>query len=68
MDRVNITPMTDGNNLVAGKYNFRGYRFFLNLLAKEFDMLGTSHLLHRETTLNCRVQARLSHVIVIKGW
>lgn len=68
MDRVNVTPMTDGTNLVAGKFNFRGYRFFLNLLAKEFEMLGTSHLLYREMTMNCRVQERVSHLIVIKGW
>ncbi len=31
-------------------------------------MLGASHLLYQNVTLNCRVQDRLSHVIKIKGW
>lgn len=69
MDRVNFTPMTDNDNrLVAGRFNFRGYTFFLCLIPKMFDMLGDSHLLHQQVTLNCRVQERLSHVIQIKGW
>jgi len=69
MDRVNFTPMTDeGNNLVAGRFNFRGYTFFLCLLPKKFEMLGDSQLLYREVTLNCRVQERPSHVITIKEW
>ena len=68
MDRVNFTPMTEASTLVAGRFNFRGYTFFLCLIPKEFDMLGDSHLLYRQVTLNCSVQERLSHVIEIKGW
>jgi hypothetical protein len=69
MDRVNITPMTDQNStLVAGRFNFRGYTFFLCLIPEKFQMLGDSHLLHQSVTLNCGVQDRLSHVIQIKGW
>ena len=69
MDRFNFTPMTDSrNHLVAGRFNFRGYTFFLCLIPEKMDMLGDSHLLYRETTLNCRVQERVSHIIKIKGW
>jgi hypothetical protein len=69
MDLVNFTPMTDAeNNLGAGRFNFRGYTFFLCLVPEKFDMLGDSHLLYRETTLNCRVQERVSHIIKIEGW
>ncbi|MFZ3211983.1 MAG: hypothetical protein WA188_10740 [Terriglobales bacterium] len=69
MDRVNFTPMTDkADNLAAGRFNFRGYTFFLCLVPEKFEMLGDSHLLYREVTLNCSVQERSSHVIAIKGW
>jgi hypothetical protein len=69
MDRVNITPMTDkSNTLVAGRFNFRGYTFFLCLIPEKFEMLGDSHLLYRSATLNCGVQDRPSHIIQIKGW
>jgi hypothetical protein len=69
MDRVNFTPMTDGaNTLVAGRFNFRGYTFFLCLIPQKFDMLGNAHLLYREVTLNCNVQNRLSRVTRIEGW
>jgi hypothetical protein len=68
MDRVNFTPMTEGKNLVAGRFNFRGYTFFLSLLPQKFDKFGDSDLLYRDVTLNCRVQERLSHVIKIVGW
>jgi hypothetical protein len=69
MDRVNFTPMTDeSNSLVAGRFNFRGYTFLLCLIPNKFEMLGDSHLLYREVTLNCNVQERLSHVIAIRGW
>lgn len=68
-DRVNITPMTDGNNLVAGRFNFRGYTFFLNLLPGPLlPKLGQSDLLYRETTINWDVSGCLSHVIVLNGW
>ena len=61
--------MTDQNStLVAGRFNFRGYTFFLCLIPEKFEMLGDSHLLHQSVTLNCGVQDRLSHVIQIKGW
>jgi hypothetical protein len=68
MDRVNFTPMTDRNNLMAGRFNFRGYTFFLSLVPEKFDMDGQSHLLYRQVTISCRVQERLSHVIAISGW
>jgi len=69
MDRVKFTPMTDEQNrLVAGRFNFRGYTFFLCLLPRKFEMLGNSQLLYQEVTLNYHVQQQLSHVITIKGW
>ncbi len=69
MDRVNFTPMTDDANvLVAGRFIFGGYTFFLSLVPKKIEMLGTSHLLYRGATFKCNVQDRLSHVIAIKGW
>jgi hypothetical protein len=69
MDRVNFTPMTDeANVLVAGRFNFRGYTFFLRLIPKEFGMIGDSYLLYRGATFKCNVQDRLSHVIAITGW
>jgi hypothetical protein len=46
MDRVNFMPQTDGQTLVAGVFNFRGYRFRLNLLRERFDMYGPSNLFH----------------------
>jgi hypothetical protein len=68
MDRVQFTSMTEGKNLVAGRFNFRGYTFFLNLLPQKFTMLEQSHLLHQKAKLKCKVQNRLSHVIDINGW
>jgi hypothetical protein len=68
MDRVNVTPMTEANNLMAGRFNFRGYTFLLSLVSEKFDMLGDSYLLYRQSTLRCHVQGRLSHVISIRGW
>jgi len=50
MDLIRFTPMTEGNNLVAGRFNFRATHF-LNLLPQKFEMLGHSHLLHREVSL-----------------
>jgi hypothetical protein len=65
--KASAVPMTDSeNNLRAGRFNFRGYTFSLCLVPEKFDMLGDSHLLYRETTLNCRVQERVSHIV--KGW
>lgn len=68
MDRVSFTPMTEGKNLVAGRFNFRGYTFFLSLLPEKFDKLGESELLYRDVTLNCRVHQKRSHVIALRGW
>lgn len=68
MDRVKIEPMTDGNELVAGRFNFRGYTFFLSLIPEKVDKFGQSHLLYRQARLDFRVQERLSHVITIRGW
>lgn len=68
MDRVNCTTMTDGRKLVAGRFNFRGYRFLLNLLSERFKTLDDSDLLYRDVTINCQVQGRISHRIVLKGW
>jgi hypothetical protein len=68
MDRVNFTPLTQGDNLNAARFNFRGLTFFLNLLPQQFKMDGDSHLLHRRVTHNWDVQGRLSHVVSINGW
>lgn len=68
MDRVNVQPLTEGENVAAGRFNFRGYRFFLNLTPKEFKMDGNSQLMHQQTAFRCLVQERLSHVISIEGW
>jgi hypothetical protein len=69
MDRVNVQPLTERENVVAGPFQFpRGYRFFLNLLPQEFKMDGNSQLLHQQgrclkrdhranggaVTMNCR--------------
>lgn len=68
-DRVSFTPMTDAQDtLVGGRFNFRGYTFFLCLIPQKFDKLGESDLLYQGTTFNCRVQDRLSHIIKIEGW
>ena len=66
MDRVNFTPMTEGKNLVAGRFNFRGYTFFVSLLPQKFDKFGDSELLYRDFVLNFRVHERLSHVIKLE--
>jgi hypothetical protein len=68
MDRVGCTTMTQGTSIVAARFNFRGYPFFLNLTSQKFELLGDSHLLHRDATMKCSVQGRLSHVVKIKGW
>jgi hypothetical protein len=68
MDRVSVQPLTEAENVAAGRFNFRGYRFFLSLVPEKFNMDGNSHLMHQQTTFRCLVQERLSHVIYIKGW
>jgi hypothetical protein len=68
MDRVNVVPLTYGQHLCAGRFNFRGFTFFLNLLPHKFEMDGEAHLLYQEVTHKCNVQDRLSHIISIKGW
>jgi hypothetical protein len=67
-DRVSATPLTYGEHLCAGRFNFRGYTFFLNLLPEKFHMDGESHLLYQDVTHKCMVQGRLSHVIYLTGW
>jgi len=67
-DRVTITPLTQGSNLNAARFNFRGYSIFLNLLPEVFGMHGDANLLHRNVTHNWRVQGRLSHAVLIGGW
>jgi len=67
-DRVSMTPLTDEQFLCSGRFNFRGFTFFLNLVPEKFHMDGDAHLLHQESTQQCLVQGRLSHVISIKGW
>jgi hypothetical protein len=71
MDRVNIIPKTDGNTLAAAGFNFRGYRFFLNLLPQKFDMDGQSHLFYRDSQMkfqihNSKGRLLLSHEIKFK--
>ena len=67
-DRVNFTPLTQGNNLNAARFNFRGYSIFLNLLPQTFKMDGQSNLLYRQVTHKWQVHNRLSHVVSINGW
>lgn len=67
-DRVSMTPLTEGECLCAARFNFRGFTFFLNLLAQKFHMDGESHLLYQNVTHKWNVQGRLSHLISIKGW
>jgi hypothetical protein len=68
MDRVGFMPLTLGNNVGAGRFNFRGYTFLLNLFPEKFHWDGASHAMHRKVTHNCFVQERLSHIILIQGW
>lgn len=67
-DHVSITPLTEGTNLCAGRFKFRGFTYFLNLLPERFHTAGESHLLYQEVTHKCNVQGRLSHIIHVKGW
>jgi hypothetical protein len=67
-DRVSATPLTEEKFLCAGRFNFRGFTFFLNLVHEKFHMDGDAYLLHQQSTQRCLVQGRLSHVISIKGW
>ncbi len=62
-DRVNITTKSEGNNLVAAEFLFRGCKFFLSLLPIKFTTLGHSQLLYRDTNLIFRVHnRRLKHL------
>jgi len=70
-DGVRITPKTYNQNLVAGGFVFRGYRFFLNLLCHEFRMDGESHLLYHGAKLRFKVPNKkgkllFSHEIAFK--
>jgi len=57
MDRFALTPRTLDTTLVAGSFNFRGYRFYLNLLPRKFEMDGDSHLLYyRDVKMKYRVR------------
>jgi hypothetical protein len=56
MDRVALTPRTFGETLVAGTFNFRGYRFYLNLLPKKLEMDGESQLFYRDAQMKYKVQ------------
>jgi len=66
MDRVNITGLHDGTNVIGGEFVFRGFRFFLSLLPGRITSHRGSDVLYREFTMNCRVAKRLSHVIHFK--
>jgi len=67
-DRVSMTPLSYGHHLCAGRFNFRGFAFFLNLLPHRFQADGEANLLYRDVTHKWNVQGRLSHVISVKGW
>ena len=67
-DRVGMTPLSYGHHLCAGRFNFRGFTFFLNLIPHKFEADGEANLLYRDVTHKWNVQGRLSHVISIKGW
>ncbi len=68
-DRVRCVGRTDlAGNLVGGRFNFRGYTFFLCLIPEKLAMCEGSDLLYQQVTLKCQVKGRLSHVIEIKGW
>ena len=68
MDRVGMTPMTSSKNLCAGRFNFRGFTFFLNLTPQKFGMDGQAQLLYRDVKHNWLVHNRRSHTISFKGW
>lgn len=70
-DRVKIVTKSEGANLVAAAFSFRGCRFFLNLLPEKFDYDGISTLLYRDSKLRCfvhnyRGRSLLSHQIAIQ--
>ena len=67
-DRVNFAPLTQGGNLNAARFIFRGYTFFLNLLPRRFSADRVSDLLYRDVTHKWNVNGRLSHVVSINGW
>jgi hypothetical protein len=68
MDRVGMTPMTLEQNLCAGRFNFRGFTFLLNLTPQRFHMDGEAQLVYRDVKHNWLVHNRLSHTISFKGW
>ena len=68
MDRVNVMPLTQGRNLNAARFNFRGYTLFLNLLPRRFHKDGQADLLYRNVTHKWDVKGRVSHVVSIDGW
>jgi len=49
MDRVSFAPMTEGDNLVVGRFNFRGYRFYLSLVPEKVENFEGSPLLYRNS-------------------
>jgi hypothetical protein len=46
---ITVGATTQGQNLVAGRFNLWGYRFVLSLLPYPIGTNDGSHLLHRET-------------------
>jgi hypothetical protein len=72
-DRVGLVTKSEGNNLVASAFNFRGCRFFLSLLPIKFQLDGRATLIYRNSTINVLVWNKrrrqlLSHRIAIQGW
>ncbi len=66
MDRVSFAPMTEGDNLVVGRFNFRGYRFYLSLVPEKVENFEGSPLLYRNSNLRFMVQDRLSHIVRLR--
>jgi hypothetical protein len=64
MDRVALTPRTFGETLVAGTFNFRGYRFYLNLLPGKVEMDGESHLFYRDAQMKYQVPNRKGRLLL----
>ncbi len=70
-DGITFTPKTSGRNLVVGAFQFRGFKFYLNLQAQKFDADGQIPLLYRDSQMkfqvpNSRGRQLLSHEIKFK--
>jgi hypothetical protein len=64
-DGVSITAKTFGQNLVGATFNFRGYTFYLNLLAQSPQFAYGAPLIYRSAKLRYQIGKRESHRITL---